>query len=99
MSSARCNQQAYGARRDLPNRVTTWKSRTQQTFAFNKSQILFESDTYIGNNISWDIAKYYFTIPSIHYPTPFMGECWSINVFVMVCLHTYISVKRTTVES
>jgi len=50
-SRARCNQQAYGARRDLPNRVTTRKSRTQQTFAFNKSQILFESDTYIWNII------------------------------------------------
>jgi len=25
--------------------------------------------------------------------------CWSINGFVMVCLHTYISIHRTTVVS
>jgi len=65
-ASARCNQQAYDARHDLPNRVTTRKSL--QTFTFTSPKYHSYRTHFIWNNISLDIAKYYFTIP--FYPLP-----------------------------
>ena len=54
----------------------------------HKSQVQFESDTYICNNILLNSAKYIIGLLllylSIHYSTPFMGECWSYKRTVAV---------------
>ena len=42
----------------LPNPVTTCMSRKRTNLCINKSQIQFESDTFIYNNILLDLAKY-----------------------------------------
>jgi len=95
-SSARCNQQRYGARRDLPNRVTTRKSLNKPSHY--KSQIPFVSDTFI---FYWVIAKYYlldFTIPFFPSHHFVYGGVLEINRTVVVYLPTYISMHRTRVE-
>ena len=43
---------------DLPNRVTTRMSCKWTNLHIHKSHILFESDTFIYNNILLDLAKY-----------------------------------------
>jgi len=68
-SSVCCNQQAYEARRDLPNRVTMHKSL--QTFAFTSPKYHSYRTHLFGTTFYWVIAKYYlldFTIP--FYPLP-----------------------------
>jgi len=54
-----------------------------------KSQIPFESDTYIGNNVSLDIAKYYFTIPFFPLPHSVYG---GVLEYKQVCcgMFTYL---------
>jgi len=62
----------------------------------HKSQILFESDTYIWNIIQLSkFIELLLLYLSIHYPTLFMGECWSYKQIVVVYLPTYISIHRT----
>jgi len=92
--------QAYGARRDLPNRVMTRKSRTQQSFASTSLKYYsYQTDTFIGNNIqlSTSIGLLLLYL-SFHHTTLFMGECWSYKQIVVVYLPTYISMHRTRVE-
>jgi len=80
-------------------RLTKSGNDTEVTnLRINKSQIPFELDTYIGNNISLDIAKYYFTIPFFPSHHFIYGGVLEINRTVVVCLSTYISFHRTRVE-
>jgi len=67
-SRARCNQRRHMGTTRLTKSGNDAEVTRSTNLPINKSQILFESDTYIGNNISLDIAKYYFTIP--FYPLP-----------------------------
>ena len=77
-----CNQRRarIWAQRDLPNPVMMQMSHKVNKPSHYKSQIQFESDTFICNNILLHSAKYYhldFTILlSFHHTTSFMGECW-----------------------
>jgi len=76
-ASARCNQQAYEARRDLPNRVTTRKSVKP---SHHKSQVHSNRTHFIGNNIqlSTSIGLLYYTFLSIT-PLCLWGSVGVIN--------------------
>jgi len=54
--SARCNQQAYGRATRLTKSGNDVEVTTN--LCIYKSQILFESDTFIWKRILLDIAKY-----------------------------------------
>ena len=72
-------QRPYASAMQLPNPVMMWMSHKVNKPSHYKSQIQFELDTFICNNILLHSAKYYhldFTILlSFHHTTSFMGEC------------------------
>ena len=58
---------------------------TIQIGHFHSEHILLDLDKYIHFDT--------FTILSIYYPVPFMGECWSYKWTIDVCLLAYISAR------